>query len=657
MEDRSNAEWMVRFEADLKRRFHDRSTAKHYMSDLRLFVQFHPGPLGEVTRGDVDAFVDQQHTLGLAPATVKRRVAALKSFFDFLADELGQVGRPNPVSMRRHAGRQPKLLPRDLSDAEVSRLLAVIKQPRDLAMVALMLYAGLRVGEVANLCRADISSDEGEASPVRLRVMGKGRKERVVYLCREGYAPLVRYLEAHPVADARSPIFRNRLGAPITVSGIEERLSRHGQLCGVDLTPHRLRHTYGRWMAESRLPVLSLARLLGHVSIQTTQRYIDGADPDVRRGYESAMGLHLTGAIEHAQVKPQAAPQAEAGPTTVFRQSPGSCPGEEWLGWAPDWLREGCLAWLRHQWPRWKASQRHHHTQNRLGELRLFWSWQLARRPFGGLDELTDDDVAAFTDAQLGRGLAAKTVKTTLDRVYELLRYLKDQGQLADLPERPVLQLPDPLPRHLEPGELLAIEGWIERRRQDDCTAETRLKMALYYLLGHAGLRISEALDLQVKDLDLASRRVRVRQGKGGRDRVVYLSSKAAQLLGEYLETVPHAAGDILLSRQGQALYPGLARRYLRRLGEKVGIQNLSPHRLRHTYATVLLNNGMGIEGLRRLMGHENLNTTLIYARLADTTLERQYRAAMDEAAARTEAAGTPNTANELLSVTLDNSM
>ena len=88
-----------------------------------------------------------------------------------------------------------------------------------------------------------------------------------------------------------------------------------------------------------------------------------------------------------------------------------------------------------------------------------------------------------------------------------------------------------------------------------------------------------------------------------------------------------------------------------------MGIQNLSPHRLRHTYATVLLNNGMGIEGLRRLMGHENLNTTLIYARLADATLERQYRAAMEEAVARTESAATVNTANEQLSVTLDNSM
>ena len=464
MDDRSNAEWMSRFEADLKRRFHDRSTAKHYLSDLRLFVQFHPGPLGEVTTQDLDAFVEQQHDLSLAPATVKRRVAALKSLFDFLADESGQTGRPNPVSMRRHAGRQPKLLPRDLDDAEVRRLLAAIQEPRDLAMVALMLYAGLRVGEVASLCPADISAEEGDRSPVRLLVMGKGRKERMVYLCREGYEMLLRYLGAQPVADRHTPLFRNRLGQPITVAGIEERLGQYGRRVGVELTPHRLRHTYGRWMAESRMPVLSLAKLLGHSSLQTTQRYLDGADPEVRSGYEAAMALHLAGGA--AQTRTESAPawQAELGPTTVSRQGPGSCPGEEGLAWAPGWLREGCLAWLKHQWPLWKASQRRHHAQTRLHELRIFWEWQLARRPLAGFEALTAGDVAAFMDAELERGLAAKTVKTSLDRVYELLRYLKDRGVLARVPERPALKLPDPLPRHLEPGEVLALEGWLDRQ-------------------------------------------------------------------------------------------------------------------------------------------------------------------------------------------------
>lgn len=630
MDERSNAEWMQRFEADLKRRFHERSTAKHYGSDMRVFVRFHTGSLMQVTTREVDAFVDHQHAQGLAPATVKRRVAALKSFFDFVAEAIGEPLRPNPVSMRRHAGRQRKLLPRDLSDTEVARLLAVVQEPRDLAMVALMLYAGLRVGEVASVCRADISA-EGDGV-VRLRVLGKGRKERVVYLCQEGYAPLSRYLAAQPPGDRRAPIFRNRLGGPITVAGIEERLGQYGQRVGVELTPHRLRHTYGRWMAESRMPVLSLAKLLGHSSLQTTQRYMDGADPAVRRGYQEAMALHLAGERELARAagaEPGLAWQVELGPARVVRRAPTTCPGQDWMPTAPAWLRDGCLDWLNGQWHRWKPSQREHHARTRLRELRLFWRWQLARRPLRGFDDLTSEDVAAFIDAELARGLGAKTVKSVVDRVYQVLRSLKDQGRLGSLPARSALKLPDPLPRHLEPREVLALEAWMDRRASEGGAPE-QLDAALYALLGHAGLRISEALDVQVKDLDLAGRRLRVRDGKGRRERVVYLSGKATEVLRTYLETVPHAPGDLVLSCNGQPLEYHSAWERLRHRGREVGIAGLSPHRLRHTYATVLLNNGMGIEALRRLMGHENLNTTLIYARLADTTLERQYRAAME---------------------------
>jgi site-specific recombinase XerD len=142
MKTQTNTEWTGQFESYLKRRFPDRSTAKHYMSDLSIFMKHYTGPLTEVTTQDVDRFVDQQRADGLSPATVKRRAAALKTFFDFVAEEMHDPGRDNPVSMRRHAGRQPHKLPRDLSDEEVQRLLAVVEGERDMAMVALMLYAG-----------------------------------------------------------------------------------------------------------------------------------------------------------------------------------------------------------------------------------------------------------------------------------------------------------------------------------------------------------------------------------------------------------------------------------------------------------------------------------------------------------------------------------
>jgi site-specific recombinase XerD len=266
-----------------------------------------------------------------------------------------------------------------------------------------------------------------------------------------------------------------------------------------------------------------------------------------------------------------------------------------------------------------------------LGALRRFWEWQLARRSFDGWGDLTSTDVAAFVDARLGQGLKARTVSTTLDRVYGMLRFLKARGRLSQVPERPALKLPDPLPQHLKAEEVLALEEYVARREQTD-SPEARLDVALYVLLMHAGLRIGEVLDLQVKDLNMVARRILVREGKGRRDRVVYLTQEAVERLARYLRMAPHAAEDLVLSWQGQPLNYQRAWSLVRRLGEAAGVEGVCPQRLRHTYATLLLNNGMSLEGLRRLMGHENINTTLIYARLADRTIEQQYHAAMKNA-------------------------
>jgi len=633
MDTRTNEDWIAAFAAYLQGRFPGRSTAKHYVSDMQLFVDQHPQPLATITRHDIDTFVDAQHARGLAPATVKRRAAALKTFFDFLADELREPQRLNPVQMRRHAARQPHLLPRDLTDPEVSSFLALVIDLRDRAMVCLMLYAGLRVGEVATLHPADLTVSADAQAPVRLRVRGKGQKERIVYLCAHGYQPLADYLQAHPPASLSVPLFRTRLGSGVTVAGIQERVQQYAQRCGVDVTCHRLRHTYARWLAEGETPVLALSRLLGHASIQTTQRYIDGADPQIRRSYEAAMErqpLRLSAPQPTADLLPAA---LRSEPATVTRPAPRALETSSWLEEAPDDVRQGGVAWLQHQWPLWKPSQRRAHASKRLRALRAFWQWQVARRTFSGWADLTSADLAAFMDAELARGIHPTTVKTTLDRVYEVLRFLADRGAVSVVPVRPALSQPDPLPRHLTPAEVLALETTLEQAT-DLALPNAQLNRALYYLLSQAGLRISEALDLQMQDMDLVARRVRVRDGKGRRDRVVYLSSKASGALAAYLQTVPHASADVVLSRQGQPLSYSEAWARMRDLGRVAGVGGVSPHRLRHTYATQLLNNGMTIDALRRLMGHENLNTTLIYARLADSTLEHQYQTAMERVTA-----------------------
>jgi site-specific recombinase XerD len=629
MKTQTNAEWVERYESYLKRRFPNRSTAKHYINDLTIFMRQYTGPLIEVTTQDVDRFVDQQRGEGLSPATVKRRAAALKSFFDFVAEEMQEPGRRNPVSMRRHAGRQPRKLPRDLSDEQVQRLLAVVEDQRDRAMVALMLYAGLRVGEVVTLCPKSVTVPQDRQAPVRLRVFGKGRKERVAYLHRAGYQPVAQYIESRSDADAESPLFRNRFGKPISVSGVQARMTHYAKLSGVAVTCHQLRHTYGRWMAESEMPVLSLSRLLGHASIQTTQGYIDGADPQVRRSYEAAMEKSRQEMSPATVTEPQPLVTQEAGPAKVVREEPPAFQGDEWMPDWPDWLRTGCLDWVKHQWYQWKPSQRHNHARVRLYELRKFWEWQLSQRQWGNWDALTSGDVSAFVDAQLDGLLTAGTVNRILNTLYAMLHYLHSQQRLAHIPSRPKITLPASLPKHLTPAQVLALETLVTQQEHQNQQVDD-LDLALYYLLGHGGLRICEALDLQVQDLDLANRRIRIRNGKWGRDRIVFLTKHAAQAISTYLQTVPHSAQDLVLSNNDRPLNYQEARYRIRRLGQAAGVCQLSPLRLRHTYATLLLNNGVTLESLRRLMGHENLSTTLIYAQMADKTIEHQYQAAME---------------------------
>lgn len=142
------------FAEDLSRRFPGTSTAVHYVSDVQVFLRWFGRPLREAQRTDIDRFIVWQQTLGRARATINRRLVALRMWFEFLADRAhddGEADLPDPVHPRRHYLRQAEALPRDLTDEQVHRLLAVIAWPRDRTLVLLMLRAGLRVGEVQRL--------------------------------------------------------------------------------------------------------------------------------------------------------------------------------------------------------------------------------------------------------------------------------------------------------------------------------------------------------------------------------------------------------------------------------------------------------------------------------------------------------------------------
>ena len=620
------------FEQYLQRRAPLRRTPIDYVSDVRQFAAFCSQAWREVTMHDIDAFVDQQHQAGRSPATIKRRVAALKVFFDFLAEESGDLAWPNPVRPKRHAGKQAKRLPRDLRDADVAALWAVISQPRDRAWFALMWRAGLRVGEVVTLELADILAPAQAEQPARIRVCGKGQKERLVLLTADAYAVLLTWLQVRP-ASPHPQVFLNQRGHPISTNGIQGLLRNYGQQAGCAVTPHQLRHTFARQVTEAGMPITSLGKLLGHAQVSTTEIYTAGADPALAQAYQAAMAQ----VVAQPQLPPAPlAPPASALPPAASPASAATTTPPDLTTWGRTWpaaIRTACLTYVQHCLPHWKPSRQRVRARNLRWRLHHFWDWQLAQRPCQQLANLTLADLRAFQQAELARGIAPHSINPVLATIVAFLRYQADQGQAVDHSVFRLRSLPRPdsLPRHLSESENQRLETFV-RNRLASTDPLLALENACFFVLAHTGVRACECLDLQAQDLDLPGRRLLVRQGKGQRDRIVYLSALACQALTAYLQVAPCAGTAPLLHKaDGTALSYQWLQRHLAAVAQAAGVPKVSPHRLRHTFATRLLNAGMAITGVQKLLGHKYISTTQIYARVYDSTVEADYRRAMDK--------------------------
>jgi site-specific recombinase XerD len=618
----------MKFEQHLRRRSPHRSTPIHYVSDVRLFQQFCPKSWSEVTRSDIELFVDHGLTQGWKPTTLQRRVAALKVFFDFCADQSEQEDRPNPVQPSRHAPRRGERLPRDLPDELVERLWMLIDHPRDQVAFMLMLRGGLRVGEVVALTRGDILAPATPTSPARLRVLGKGRKERIVYLTADAYAVLERWLQFVPAAPD-TPLLLNRRGQGMTVNGVQERLRHYTSKLGVTITCHQLRHTFARQLVEHELPVTTLAKLMGHTALSTTQVYIAGADPQVRQAYQAAMNCWTS--------ETSAAPPPPAVCASVVPAPPAPPPPapivtfESWGTSLPSWVRAACLAYVMQRQKDWKPSRRKRNGARLLRALSSFWRWQLQQRELAGWSDLSRADLQAFISRRVEQGRAPTTVTNEVYALLGVLRLLQEQGQSigesvfrVELPKDPELA-----PRYLPEAEAQRLEQHMRTYLTHD-TPEGRRDAVGYFLLAHTGLRLSELLDLKRGDVDLAGMRLRIEEAKGRRDRVVYLSAACVQALSRYLASQPGTVDTALLCHPaGQPVSYRWVQDQVKQWGEEAGVLGVSPHRLRHTFATRLINEGVPVTTLQRLLGHRDLGTTQRYAQVMDPTAERQYHQAM----------------------------
>ncbi|MDO9066715.1 MAG: tyrosine-type recombinase/integrase, partial [Chloroflexota bacterium] len=461
------------------------------------------------------------------------------------------------------------------------------------------------------------------------------QKERIVYLNQEAKSALAACQAERPAVDTPQ-LFLNERGQALTVSGVQWLLTGYGAQIGLHLTPHRLRHTFARRLTEAHMPVESLARLMGHAQISTTQIYLAGADPHLRETFAQAMqAIQATASSAGDPPAPAAAarlslPDAAPGPL-IEPSYPALDDGSRWALDLPAAIRTDCLAYVQRHASAWRPSQRRTCAQNALNELARFFRFVSAQRSLSQVSALSRADLQSYVDALGARGLSAEAICRPVNRILGLLRELDDQG-VALAPalfriSRP--KKPDSLPRAVCEQEIQRLEALAQSWLAEP-TAATARTAACFFVLTHTGLRACELLDLRQSDVDLAQRRVCVRAGKGMRDRVVYLTAVAADALHDYLLLCPHPQTALLLvGDHGQPLTWGWLYNQIRRMGDAVAVSGLTPHRLRHTFATRLINAGVPITSIQKLLGHDQLSTTQIYARVYDTTVEQDYRRAM----------------------------
>lgn len=235
-----------------------------------------------LTFRDIDQFVSSQVAHGFKPATVNRRLAAILAFYSYLADEDPDL--VCPVLPHRHYLREPQRLPRPVQEDALAKFFAVITDVRDRALFLLMLRCGLRIGEVANLRLADLFLDE--PAP-RLLVQGKGSRQRSVFLSRQAELTLRTYLKDRPQTTSEY-VFLSYLGAGMSTTAIHKRLMRYRQQAEVQLTAHRLRHSFANDLLSAGAPVTSIQQLLGHRWLETTQVYVQANDQQVQADYYAA---------------------------------------------------------------------------------------------------------------------------------------------------------------------------------------------------------------------------------------------------------------------------------------------------------------------------------------------------------------------------------
>ena len=285
------------FLESLKGKAASKHTILSYGRDLKRFKEFMESRkvvLDSIDHLFIRDFLNFLYKQKMKKSSVSRTVACIRTFFKFLVRN--QRLRVNPAEIVS-SPRLPKQLPTYLSEAEVGKIMEIdkehtLKNLRDQAILELLYASGLRVSELVGLNHSDLDRKEQ-----LVRVLGKGRKERIVPFGSFACDALDSYIlekerakKTAPDKRGNLPLFINLRGDRLTVRSVERLLERYRQFLkpGRQVTPHTLRHSFATHLLENGADLRSIQEMLGHSNLSTTQKYTHVSLKHLRQEYNKA---------------------------------------------------------------------------------------------------------------------------------------------------------------------------------------------------------------------------------------------------------------------------------------------------------------------------------------------------------------------------------
>ena len=300
-----------------------------------------------------------------------------------------------------------------------------------------------------------------------------------------------------------------------------------------------------------------------------------------------------------------------------------------YLGTLPDWLATDIRAYLRHRRRSWLPEVQAQAQGDALSRLTLFLRWAVKQTLLTQPDALTPALWFDYVDARLADGIKATTLNAELGEILAFLHYLDEQGRpiCARTLQLQMLKEGPKLPRDVPVAQLRQLLAQIEIDAASTHAGIRRMGIidrAWFLLMLHSGLRTGEVRRMRQADLDVEGQRVRIEQSKGLKDRIVPLSPATISALRAYLDLRGPADSDPVFIYRHQPLSVSYCYERLRTYAKRCGLR-VTPHQLRHSCATLLLNAGAPILTVQTVLGHKHIDTTLGYARLYDGTVAADY--------------------------------